>query len=100
MAYWHQNDPSVSFVYFHETREGAMKWANSPLCGYALYRVDSEDVPGLEPHPQTPKIWRTPEPVPFEDLVLIETRGPDTTLPGLPEMVRARAADYPGVVTL
>jgi len=94
MAYWHDNDIAVSFVFFHEDRGGAMKWANSPLCGYSLYRLNSEDVNGLEPHPQTPQIWRTASPVPFAALTLVERRDNPTTLPGLPEMVEARAREF------
>ena len=97
MAYWDQNAPASCFVYFHELRDVAMKWANSPLCGYALYRVSSDNVEGLEPHPQTPKVWRTPVPVPFSVLELVEQDLNPTTLPGLTEMIRARAAEYPTV---
>lgn len=100
MAYWYGNALTASFIYFHEAREGAMKWSNSALCGYSLYRVASSLLTGLEPHPQTPQIWRTKDPVPFSVLEVVERRDNPTTLPGLPEMVRQRAANYPGIVTV
>lgn len=93
MAYWHRNDPAVSFIYFHEVREQAMRWSSSPLCGFALYSIDSADVEGLEPHPQTPQIWRTAVPVPFSRLVLEDHREDPTTLPGLREALEQRARD-------
>jgi hypothetical protein len=93
MAYWHRNDPSSSFVYFHEQRDEAMRWSSSPLCGFALYSIDSSDVEGLEPHPQTPQIWRTAAPVPFARLTLEDRREDPTTLPGLLSMVEQRARE-------
>jgi len=93
MAYWHANDPKVSFVFFHETREGAMKWGRSPLCGFALYRTDSADVEGLEPHPQTPRIWKTRLPVNFALLDLVERDENPNTLPNLRDMLETRARE-------
>jgi len=100
MAYWHDNARATSFVYFHETREGAMLWSRARMCGYSLYRANSDDLVALTPHPQTPKIWKTRNPVAFELLELIERRDNPTTLPGLPEMIQARAAEYEGLVTM
>lgn len=91
MAYWHANDPKACFVYFHEERERAMKWGNSPLCSYSLYRCDSRDLEGLEPHPATPRIWRTAHPVPFSVLTVVERVDRGSTLPGLPEMLEKQA---------
>jgi hypothetical protein len=93
MAYWHQNDLTMSFVYFHEERDRAMTWGRSRMCGYSLYRVDSSIVADLEPHP-TPRVWRTPTPVAFEFLELVERRDNPTTLPGLPEMIQVRAGEH------
>jgi len=99
MAYWHGNDARVSFIYFHELREKAMKWSSNRMCGYVLYRISSEDIDGLESH-RTPQIWRTKNPIPFTAFEILERRDNPTTLPGLPEMIHERAAEYAGLVTL
>lgn len=92
MAYWHRNHRESSWVFFHQDREKAMKWGNSPLCGYSLYRVDSEKVKGLERHvPST--VWRTRTPVPFSILELVERDENPATLPGLLEMIEQRAQE-------
>lgn len=93
MAYWHGNPPELSYVFFHELREKAMKWGNSPMCGYSLYCVDSEDVPGLESH-LSPKVWKTRNPVPFHVMELVERDENPTTLPGLMKMIEERAQTF------
>jgi hypothetical protein len=93
MAYWYGNEQRASFVYFHEERERAMMWSRARMCGYSLYRVNSEDIKDLEPHPHTPRIWKTRNPVSFDLLELVERDDNPTTLPGLREMLEVRASE-------
>jgi len=93
MAYWHDNEPAASFIYFAEERARAMKWSSNRMCGYVLYRIDSANVAGLEQH-HTLGFWKTATPVPFADLEVLERRDNPATLPNLPEMLRARAEEH------
>jgi len=71
---------------------------NITLSGYSLYKTEASLVTGLELHGDpVKKIWRTRVPVPFSALELVDRDPNPTTLPGLTEMIRARAAEYPSV---